>query len=93
MTFTLKPLAGNDEPFLWEMLYQAIYVPPGQKPPPRSILQEPALARYAAGWGRRRGDLGILALEDETSIPAGAAWLRLFSESELRLWLRGRADP
>ena len=81
MTFTLKPLADGDEPFLWEMLYQAIYVPEGQPPPARSILQEPALAKYVEGWGRQPGDLGIMALEDETTAPAGAAWLRLFSAS------------
>jgi hypothetical protein len=41
--FILRPLARDDEPFLWEMLYQAIYVPPHLPPPDRSIIESPDL--------------------------------------------------
>lgn len=80
--FTIRPLTPQDEPFLWEMLYQAIYVPEGQPRPPRSILQEPSLAHYARAWGQQPGDLGILALEPAQGQPVGAAWLRLFSGAD-----------
>jgi hypothetical protein len=34
MTCIIRPLKLEDEPFLWEMLYQAIHVPEGQTPLP-----------------------------------------------------------
>ena len=48
--FAVRPLTSQDEPFLWDMLYHAIFVAEGQPRPPR-ILEEPALAHYVAGWG------------------------------------------
>lgn len=79
--FSLRPLLPQDQSFLWEMLYQAIYIAPGSPPLPRIILQQPELAHYAADWGRP-GDLGILAVLNETSQPVGAAWLRLFAAED-----------
>lgn len=63
------------------MLYQAIYTPPGEPPPPRAILTDPEISRYAAGWGAP-GDLGFAACAPAVSAnesPVGAAWLRLFA--------------
>lgn len=79
--FSLRPLTSQDQSFLWEMLYQAIYMAPGHPPLPRSVLQQPELAHYAADWGRP-GDLGILAELTETAQPIGAAWLRLFAAED-----------
>jgi ribosomal protein S18 acetylase RimI-like enzyme len=74
---TIRPLTPIDEPFLWEMLYQAIYTPQDQPPPPRDIIQQPELARYVQGWGKP-GDRGFLALNASTNQPIGAIWMRLF---------------
>jgi ribosomal protein S18 acetylase RimI-like enzyme len=74
-----KPLAISDEPFLWEMLYLALYVPPGKPPFPREILKEPDIACYVQGWGRP-GDWGLLALDAEE--PVGAVWLRQWTGDE-----------
>jgi hypothetical protein len=66
--------------FLWEMLYLALFVPPGQPPLPRSVLRDPAIAHYVEGWRMRSGDLGLIALVD--GAPVGAAWLRYFAASD-----------
>ena len=79
MNITFRPLIPADEPFLWEMLYQALYVPPGQPPFPREVLHEPDIACYVHGWGRP-GDWGLLARDGETSV--GAIWLRQWSQEE-----------
>jgi GNAT superfamily N-acetyltransferase len=76
--FTIRLAANSDEPFLWEMLYQAIFVPPGSPPLPKEILDSPELARYVAGWGKP-DDIGLLAIDVKTSQPVGAAWLRLLT--------------
>jgi ribosomal protein S18 acetylase RimI-like enzyme len=68
-----RPLLPSDEPFLWEMLFQALYVAPGQPPFPPTILEEPDIACYVQGWGRP-GDWGLLACDGEISV--GAIWLR-----------------
>ncbi len=79
--FRYRPLRTQDEPFLWEMLYLAIFVPPGQSPPPRDTVYQPELARYVRGWGRAN-DFGWLAIDRATAYPAGAAWLRLMAEDQ-----------
>lgn len=76
-TDIIAPLTAEDQAVLWEMLYHAIYVPPGQAPPPRDIVRRPELAKYAQDWGRT-GDLGVKAVHIQTQEPMGAAWLRLF---------------
>jgi GNAT superfamily N-acetyltransferase len=77
LTPTIRPLTLIDETFLWEMLYQAIYVPNGQPAPSRDIIQQPEIARYVQGWGKP-GDRGFLALNAITNQPIGAIWVRLF---------------
>lgn len=81
MEITIRPIQSNDIPFLWEMLYQAIYVSPGAPNPPRGILQSSELARYVQNWGRV-DDRGFLAIDTAHAIPVGAAWIRLFTAGE-----------
>jgi ribosomal protein S18 acetylase RimI-like enzyme len=76
----IRPLTEADADWLWEMLYQAIYVSPGGEPPPRQIVHAPDLAHYAEGWGRD-DDIGYLAA-DVDSLLVGAAWLRLLTGAD-----------
>ena len=74
--FTLRPADPRDEPFLFEMLYHSLYVPPGRDPLPRSVLERDEVAAYARGFGTRSGDLGLIAM-GTVGDPIGAAWARL----------------
>lgn len=76
----LRTATVADEPFLWDMLYLALYVPPGEPALPRSVVSDPAISRYVQSWGTRCGDRGLIALID--AAPVGAAWLRLFPASD-----------
>ncbi|MGD1855532.1 MAG: GNAT family N-acetyltransferase [Leptolyngbyaceae cyanobacterium] len=76
MENTVRPLTLDDQSFLWEMLYQAIYVPDGQPALPQEIVQIPELARYVADWGRE-GDCGFLSTNVASQQTVGAVWLRL----------------
>ncbi|MEO0490000.1 MAG: GNAT family N-acetyltransferase, partial [Cyanobacteria bacterium J06659_2] len=49
------------------------------EPSIKAVQQNPELARYSLNWGRP-GDMGILA--QTLTQPVGAAWLRLWSDSE-----------
>jgi len=76
--YIITKVTTDDEPFLWEMLYQSLYVPDSNEPFSRDILKEPSIAKYLEGWGRS-GDLGFVArLNDGT--PIGSVTARLFSE-------------
>jgi ribosomal protein S18 acetylase RimI-like enzyme len=86
----LQPLQNSDEPFLWEMLYRALYVPEGKPPFSRDILTEPDIACYVQGWGRR-GDWGLLACDGDR--PIGAIWLRLWSGDEKGYGFVDKAIP
>src|SRR5262249_44592784 len=70
----IRSLTAADEPFLWEMLYQALYVPEGADPFPPDIVRSPEIGRYAEDWGRP-DDSGFVAVMGETSV--GATWIRL----------------
>ena len=66
-TISLRPLTPSDEPFLWEMLYQALYVPPGLPPLPRDLLYTAELRRYVEGWGRESDSGWLFPVGDEVS--------------------------
>ena len=74
MPIDLLPLTLSDQSLIWDMLFQAIYVPAGTEPPSRAILEKPDLAHYAENWGQK-GDMDYKALV--AGVVAGAAWLRL----------------
>ncbi len=76
--YLIAEITSSDEPFLWEMLYQAIHVPAGSVAPPQSIINSPALSRYVQQWGQEN-DFGLKAVSADDLQPFGAAWLRLMT--------------
>ncbi|MER2294755.1 MAG: GNAT family N-acetyltransferase [Desemzia incerta] len=78
MNYSIKPFEMKDLPFLWEMLYQSIYVPEGQEVPSLAILKEPAIEKYLNHWGKEH-DHALIAV-NENNHPIGAAWIRLLDQ-------------
>jgi ribosomal protein S18 acetylase RimI-like enzyme len=77
MSYIIRSLTPNDEPFLWEMLYQVLFVPPGATQFPREIIYRSELAKYVVNW--QTTDIGFIAIVESTQTPVGAAWIRLFN--------------
>lgn len=77
MSYTIRPLEPSDKSFLWEMLYQAIYVPTGTTPLPREIIYQPELAKYVQDW--KTNDIGLIAILESNKSPIAATWIRLFN--------------
>jgi ribosomal protein S18 acetylase RimI-like enzyme len=75
-SISIRRITTEDEPFLWEMLYQALYVSEGSEPFPSDIVQRPEISRYVQSWGQS-GDDGVIAVDKANDRPVGAAWLRL----------------
>ncbi len=65
--------------FLKEMTYQAIYLPKGAGFLPRKILEEPAIRRYYADFGKE-GDAAFVAMADQEAV--GAVWIRFATAAE-----------
>ncbi|HEY4156479.1 MAG TPA: GNAT family N-acetyltransferase [Polyangiaceae bacterium] len=80
-TLVIRVVRPDDHDFLREMLFEAAY---WRKNKPRPSLEEglarPDLVHMFAGWGRP-GDLAMVAT-DGLGERIGAAWLRLWTETE-----------
>lgn len=73
----IRLLEQQEYDFLMEMHYESIHILKG-KPPKHEFLNAPNIKKYSEDWGRK-GDSAIIALFD--NVPVGAAWYRLFDES------------
>ena len=71
----VRTMREADYAYLPEFLYQAVFVPQGVEPPPRSIINEPEIFVYIKNFGTGAGDLGVVAELDGWII--GAAWARI----------------
>ncbi len=76
---TIRPLMPEEEYFLREMIYEAMYIPAEEEHPPREIVDQPPIRKYIADWGRP-GDAAWVATCEGMLI--GAAWYRLFPEED-----------
>lgn len=76
--YIIRPLRQAELPLLEDLLYEAIFVPEGTPPPPRSILRRPELRLYIDGFGERRDD-HALAAEAEGAV-VGIAWARIMAD-------------
>ena len=76
MDYKIRLLTADDEPTLWEMLYQALHTSEGA--PPREIVKRPEFARYVESWGRA-SDIGFVANDAKNDELLGAVWMRSFS--------------
>lgn len=79
MKFSIRDIKHSELAFLKEMLYQAIFVPEGEPPLTKEIIEHPDLAKYIEGFGRD-GDLCLVAKLNGKLV--GAALARLFSEQD-----------
>ncbi|SMG20497.1 GNAT family N-acetyltransferase [Paenibacillus aquistagni] len=78
MTYRIRPIHDGDLSFLWDTLYESLYVSEGDTPFPRDIVQDPHLAKYVMDWGRK-GDVGFIAMNAEEK-PIGSITARFYPE-------------
>lgn len=78
MNTIIRKIRPEEHDLLREFLYQAIYLPEGMEPPPRSVVDLPELQVYIADFGTRPGDHGLVAEVEKKVI--GAAWCRMMED-------------
>ncbi|MEM7182108.1 MAG: GNAT family N-acetyltransferase [Spirochaetota bacterium] len=79
MQIKYRSVLAQDYLFLTEMLYQALFIPPGQKPFPKSVIETPELGKYIKDWGKQIWDVGFLATVNSKKI--AATWGHAFHSS------------
>ena len=70
----MRPATQADEPFLRDMIYEAVHWSDGERPSRDETFARPEIAMLIDGWGRD-GDWGLVA-EAADGTPIGAAWCR-----------------
>ena len=78
MNTIIRKIRPEEYDLLREFLYQAIYLPEGVEPPPRSVVDLPELLVYVTDFGTRPGDY-CMAAEAEGKV-VGAAWCRIMED-------------
>lgn len=78
MDITIREIQKQEYPLLDHFLYEAIFVPEGIEPPPKTIIKSPELQVYVAHFGEAKDDLGLVA--EVSSQIVGAVWVRIMND-------------
>ncbi|MEL7531197.1 MAG: GNAT family N-acetyltransferase [Bacteroidota bacterium] len=75
--YQVRPLDKTELHFLREMFYASFFVPEGQAPFPREMIDRPDLAKYIKDWGSGKDDLSLVAKRENELL--GLVWGRSFT--------------
>lgn len=78
MDYTIRQIDESEYPLLNDFLYEAIFIPDGVTPPPKSIINSPELQVYVKGFGEQPHDTALVA-EAEGKV-VGAVWVRVMND-------------
>jgi ribosomal protein S18 acetylase RimI-like enzyme len=79
MNILLRESQQSDMPFMRQMLYEAVFWRPNpNRPSFEEGLAASEVSNALVDWGKRDGDIAVIALVDST--PAGAAWYRFYAD-------------
>lgn len=74
----IRKIQKEEIPVLDDFLYEAIFIPQGVVPPPRSIIEQEDLQVYVRGFGESPHDHCLVAECDGKIV--GAVWVRLMDD-------------
>lgn len=72
--FRIRKIKEEEHYILEDFIYEAIFIPEGIAPPPKSIINQPDLQVYIKDFGTEKDDICFVA-EVENKI-VGAVWVR-----------------
>ncbi|MDE5907716.1 MAG: GNAT family N-acetyltransferase [Lachnospiraceae bacterium] len=78
MDVTIRKIQKQEYPLLDNFLYEAIFVPEGIEPPPKTIITSPELQVYVERFGESKDDWGLVAEVDGKIV--GAVWVRIMND-------------
>ena len=78
MDYTIREIQEQEYPLLDNFLYEAIFIPEGIEPPPKTIITSPELQIYVEHFGELKDDRGLVAEVDGKVV--GAVWVRIMND-------------
>lgn len=78
MDYEIREIKETEYPLLEDFLYEAIFVPEGVAPPPKSIINAPELQVYIQDFGMQKHDRALLATVGNKAV--GAVWVRIMDD-------------
>lgn len=78
MDYQIRNIDKTEYPLLKEFLYQAIFIPSGVTPPPKSIIEKPELKIYVENFGKLKDDKALVAVVGGKVV--GAVWTRIIDD-------------
>ena len=78
MDYTIREIKEQEYPLLDNFLYEAIFIPEGTEPPPKTIITSPELQVYVERFGKLKDDKGLVAEVDGKIV--GAVWVRIMND-------------
>lgn len=74
MNYEIRKIRENEYRVLNDFIYEAIFIPEGVAPPPKSIIEQPDLQVYVRDFGTEKDDICFVAEADNRIV--GAVWVR-----------------
>lgn len=74
MNYNIRKIREDEHTLLNDFIYEAIFIPEGVEPPPKSIINQPELQVYISNFGQEKDDLCFVAEADGKVV--GAVWVR-----------------
>ena len=78
MNYTIREIHEQEYPLLNNFLYEAIFIPDGIEPPPKTIISSPELQVYVERFGDLKDDRGLVAEVNGKIV--GAVWVRIMND-------------
>lgn len=78
MNYKIREINAAEYPLLEDFLYEAIFIPQGVEPPPRSIINNDELQVYIKDFGEKPDDRCLIAEADEKIV--GVVWVRIMED-------------
>ena len=74
MDYNIRKIEEKEYILLEDFIYEAIFIPEGVSPPPKSIINQPDLQVYIKDFGKEKDDICLVAETDDKVV--GAVWVR-----------------
>jgi len=74
VNYNIRKIREDEYKLLEDFIYEAIFIPEGVEPPPKTIINQPDLQIYIKDFGKEKDDICFVAEADDKVV--GAVWVR-----------------
>ena len=78
MDYIIRKMPEHEYSLLNDFIYEAIFIPEGMTAPERSIISNPDIQVFIAGFGTKKDDCCVVAEVNNKVV--GAAWVRMMND-------------